>query len=247
MDMIDLLKVSLTDKRTDDQCDTYTTRAKERCVKEGLLCSVARSSRKRCLPARLQGNVTVTENIGRSESQADGDESAFLRKEIYFPIIDRTLVELNTRFSQECVAVIRGIDAFVPSSKHFLNLNATEAFAEHYKANEEDLALEFRQMARMLQRMKSEGKYPEFTPGDELLQFANFVYGYKDAFYEISRLTRIACTIPITTASAERSFSSLKRIKTYLRTTMSDERLTSSGDAVNSLQTSKKFGSGTSC
>ncbi|XP_008178843.1 52 kDa repressor of the inhibitor of the protein kinase-like [Acyrthosiphon pisum] len=31
--------------------------------------------------------------------------------------------------------------------------------------------------------------------------------------------------IPITTASAERSFSSLKRIKTYLRSTMSQERL----------------------
>ena len=32
-------------------------------------------------------------------------------------------------------------------------------------------------------------------------------------------------TVPVTTATAERSFSALRRIKTYLRSTMSEERL----------------------
>jgi len=105
----------------------------------------------------------VTENIGRSESQTDVDVSTFLRKEVYFPVIDKALVQLNTRFSQECVAVIRGIDAFVPSSKQFLNVDTAKAFAKHYKANEDDLALELQQMARMLEQMKSEGKDLEFT------------------------------------------------------------------------------------
>ena len=76
------------------------------------------------------------------------------------------------------------------------------AFAKHYKANEEGLSSELRQMARMLQRMKSEGRYPEFTPGQEIAQFSNFADGYKDAFYELCRLAKIACTIPITTASS---------------------------------------------
>ena len=40
--------------------------------------------------------------------------------------------------------------------------------------------------------------------------------GYKDALYELCHLTKIACTIPITTASAERSFSALKMFKTYM-------------------------------
>lgn len=37
---------------------------------------------------------------------------------------------------------------------------------------------------------------------------------------------RIALTLPVTVAQAERSFSKLKLIKTYLRSTMSQERLT---------------------
>ena len=44
---------------------------------------------------------------------------------------------------------------------------------------------------------------------------------------------RIACTLPVTVASAERSFSKLKLIKTYLRSSMAEDRLT--GLAIISL------------
>ena len=41
----------------------------------------------------------------------------------------------------------------------------------------------------------------------------------------IALLLQIFATLPITTASAERSFSVLRRLKTYLRSTMGEERL----------------------
>ncbi|ELT96985.1 hypothetical protein CAPTEDRAFT_145680, partial [Capitella teleta] len=36
---------------------------------------------------------------------------------------------------------------------------------------------------------------------------------------------RIYMTLPVTSATAERSFSALRRLKTYLRSTMSQQRL----------------------
>ncbi|KAF7641539.1 hypothetical protein LDENG_00278190, partial [Lucifuga dentata] len=53
---------------------------------------------------------------------------------------------------------------------------------------------------------------------------------YKDNLLELyanlSIALRLLLTLPITVASGKRSFSSLKLIKTYLRSTMSQERMT---------------------
>lgn len=48
----------------------------------------------------------------------------------------------------------------------------------------------------------------------------------EETFSECFKLLEILITIPMTTAEAERSFSTLKRIKTFLRNTMTQERLT---------------------
>ena len=47
----------------------------------------------------------------------------------------------------------------------------------------------------------------------------------REMFSEIDKLLRLYLTVPVTTATSERSFSALRRIKTYLCSTMSDERL----------------------
>jgi hypothetical protein len=45
------------------------------------------------------------------------------------------------------------------------------------------------------------------------------------ALSEIHKLTDIVLTTPISTAESERCFSTLKRVKTYLRNSMGQERL----------------------
>ena len=48
-----------------------------------------------------------------------------------------------------------------------------------------------------------------------------------DHYPNIKLLLQILSTLPVTSASAERSFSMLRRLKSWLRSTMSDDRLTS--------------------
>ena len=47
----------------------------------------------------------------------------------------------------------------------------------------------------------------------------------KEAFPWLLELLQISLTISVSTAKCERSFSTLKRIKSYLRSTMSEKRL----------------------
>ena len=75
---------------------------------------------------------------------------------------------------------------------------------------------------------------------------------YKTMLSEVNKLLQLYFTFPVTTATAERSFSSLRRIKTFLRSTMTECRLNnlcllyvhkSITDALDLSQIAKDFAS----
>ncbi len=55
------------------------------------------------------------------------------------------------------------------------------------------------------------------------------IHTFEKVFYQLFRLCCIAVALPVSSASCERSFSALKLIKTHLRTTMTDDRLSNLG------------------
>ncbi|VEN61553.1 unnamed protein product [Callosobruchus maculatus] len=61
--------------------------------------------------------------------------------------------------------------------------------------------------------------------------------GLSNSFHEVIKLLKIIITIPMTTSEAERQFSRLKRIKTFLRNTMKEDRL----NALTMLSCEKEF------
>ena len=73
---------------------------------------------------------------------------------------------------------------------------------------------------------------------------------YKDMLSEVDKMLKISLTFPVTSATAERPFSSLRRLKTFLRSTMTDIRLnnlfllhiyTSRTDTINLEKIAKDF------
>jgi hypothetical protein len=64
-------------------------------------------------------------------------------------------------------------------------------------------------------------------PSDEkqLSALETFTACNGELFPNVKVLLGVLATLPVSTATAERSFSTLKRIKTYLRNSMGDNRL----------------------
>ena len=56
-------------------------------------------------------------------------------------------------------------------------------------------------------------------------EFKEKIVLYKNIFPQTSRLLQLLLVMPATSATAERSFSSLRHVKMYLHTTMKQERL----------------------
>ena len=63
-----------------------------------------------------------------------------------------------------------------------------------------------------------------------VLEVANLLkntYGAQQLLDQVWRLTKLLLVVPATSATAERSFSALRRVKTYLRATIGETRLNS--------------------
>ena len=107
----------------------------------------------------------------------------------------------------------------------FLQLSHMKSLFKACDANMDDLVHEVPQAERLIERKVKKG-VAKLTAFTEFLRFINL---YKEAFQELFRLCKIAVTIPGTSASAKRSFSALKSIKTYLRSTMTHDRISNLG------------------
>ena len=134
-------------------------------------------------------------------------------------MLDAVIGEMNRRFSDTNCAIMTGITE--SSMQQLSQLESIKGFAESYESNVKDLQHELYQVQRLLERKKASG----CNVPTSLLNFTIFLEPYKDAFHELFRLCQVAVTIPVTSASCERSSSELKRIKSYLRNSMTDFRL----------------------
>ena len=65
----------------------------------------------------------------------------------------------------------------------------------------------------------------EKPPVHSVLQLGDYLLTFRKAFNLVLSCIAVAITIPVSSCSAERSFSAVKRIMTRLRTTMTNDRL----------------------
>lgn len=170
-------------------------------------------TRQRRLPRRFQDCV-VLETTGSRDALSCSNS---YKTKLYFPIIDTFLSEISRRFDEKNINIMHAIQACNPLAKNFLVPNVLLPLIEIYGLDQEMVELEAKLAKRTLEKKE------DVTSMHDVY---STLISLHDAFPELLKLLKICMTIAINTASCERSFSSLKRIKSYLRSTMSEQRLT---------------------
>lgn len=159
IDLLDVICTSLAECRSQDEhfCKVWSD-AMNLCDSCGIeftadnssdVASAALPSRKRKLPAKF-ADSHVMQTVGdrpRSDSR-DG-----FRQNVYFPVLDKFLCELQRRFAPSQCDALRGIQALTPFSDYFGDFTCVKPFGELYKADLSDLSHELHQAKRLLERM----------------------------------------------------------------------------------------------
>lgn len=167
--------------------------------------------RKRKLPNRLQKSV-LHDTIGHRETLSCKDS---IKINIYYPAFDHILSEMESRFSNSNLDLMRAVDACNPSSCNFLDSSLLIKLGSLYGIETKDLQSECMLARPILKEAALENILAVYT---HILKFSL-------AFPTMKKLLHVALTLVVSTAQCERSFSALRRIKNHMRTTMTNDRL----------------------
>ena len=171
------------------------------------------STRKRRRPAHLEDTV-ITESVGSREPMT---ASSHFKTSLYFPVVDQFIVEMNERFNHSNSIVMKGIATCSPSSSAFLTFEDMKPFSFMYGIDVVTLEIEVALFSKSFATLSNSIK--------TMTELGCYLHSCLPAYQNLYDTVQIALTIAVTSAECERSFSSLKRIKTRLRTTMGEDYL----------------------
>lgn len=144
--------------------------------------------------------------------------------------MSRFLEQLNLRFSEKNQELLKIFEIFDHSSPNFFNSECTylHNFINHYnyfEINTSKILSEFPSAKSLIQTNLKKSITSEKNIQLDIDNIISSLSQLPTAFSETLKIISLIKTLPITTASNERFFSSLKSVKNYLRTTMGDQRL----------------------
>lgn len=150
--------------------------------------------------------------------------------EIYYRInltrvfLDHATQHLNTRFQDEVLVCYKGL-SIIPSALLTNNLQwkqNIQDFPNHYIQDMPNIA-GIRAELTLWERKWNDAQ----ARGDEIPDKISSAFKFvdKQSHPNIYFILQLLATLPITSASCERSISSLRNLKNYLRSTMVQDRL----------------------
>ncbi|XP_063623118.1 52 kDa repressor of the inhibitor of the protein kinase-like [Cydia splendana] len=164
----------------------------------------------------IGAEITVRRITGRQTNRPNIQTQSveeYYRLSVYIPFLDYLLSEMSSRFPSAPLQTIGQLQKLLSHNFSDEDIEDVLRGAELYK---DDLPcfLALKGELKIWQQMRE--NIPK-TPAD--------AYKRATVLPNIRTLCQLLCTFPVTTSTAERSFSTLRRLKSYLRSRMTEERL----------------------
>ena len=180
------------------------------------------------IATKLNVDESRPRTTGRQQHRGNAPSSStseYFQRQLTIPALDYLISEVSDLFSSRLTATLAQImillPSFVAKSTHPLTSADISDLLSIYK---DDLPTPSSLETELhCWSVKWKGKTQEASSLDNPLHTLSTI---DDVFFpNIKKLFKIACTLPVTSTECERSVSRLRYLKTYLRSTMVEERL----------------------
>ena len=174
---------------------------------------------------KLPRHRKAPKKLEESEPHQFTTPKSFFRQ-VYFESCDLLINELQSRFEQPYIEPVLTIERLLMKAANKENIeNEIGILKESIYKEDFDFAVLERQVPVITdvihQVLPSVRKVTSIrTVCDALME-----HSYRQMLSEVHKLLRLYLTIPVTSSTSERTFSTLRRLLTYLRSTMTEKRL----------------------
>ena len=152
----------------------------------------------------------------------------YYRKQ-YFEVLDLLAAEIERRFDQNSLKIINEMEQVLLHPCNGVTVQFSEEFLEKYSTdvNVERLKIQLPMLQDLIKTANEQYQFriKRVTSINTLCDVMNTCKFSKNMFSEVHRLLRVYLTIPMSSATAERTFSALRNLKNYLRSSMTQKRL----------------------
>jgi hypothetical protein len=183
--------------------------------------------------AELDISVTTPRSVKKQQNRPNPPASSpheYYWRALYIPLLESVIADLQSRFSGDTINILQELSNLIPAK--VVTIDDSRAVAKSLLQKYGDLLNLPSSSAGELQlggeidlwRSKwiREGAHcrPPVTASDALIVCDSKLYPATNC------LLHLLLTLPVSVATAERSFSTLRRLKTWLRSRMTEQRLT---------------------
>ncbi|XP_030047161.1 uncharacterized protein LOC115461455 [Microcaecilia unicolor] len=159
----------------------------------------------------LTSTLGQRESLSESSSENENAKEKWGRQ-LYFSVLDTLLEECSRRFSPQSMEIAKSVDAVLKC-----DLEGSNGLLSKYASA---LSIHTKLAHAEMELIKND--LPNTDISLEALKAATSTHYYPN----FTKLLKLALTLPVGTATCERSFSAMRRVRNWLRSTMGQERLT---------------------